>query len=86
MQPRRVDKNILHGVVGPDPQNLIPRRLGLAGRDTQFLAQQMIQQRRLANVRPTHDGNHAAPCISHLWRPTVFAASQQLPASPPRDG
>ena len=66
MQPGRIDKNVLHRALGPHAKYLIARRLRLAGRDTQFLAQQMIQQRRLADIRSTHDGNDPATHISHL--------------------
>ena len=55
---RRINKHELKVSLGVDAEQSMSRRLGLAGGDTDFLTQYVIQQGRFTDVRAPNYGNN----------------------------
>ena len=86
VQAGGVDKDNLVIRFGLDPQHPVPRGLGLAGGDTDLLAQQVIQQGGLAHIGPADDGDiTAAAAVSSHVRPASSAHPGRRPARPCAD-
>ena len=66
--PGRVDEDRLAGGRGADADDAGPRGLRLRGDDGHLRADECIQQRRLADVRPPDDGD-GARAVSHQPSP-----------------
>jgi hypothetical protein len=60
-ETRGVDEHRLMPVVGIDAQETLPSGLSLGCNDTQPLADQLVEQRRLPNVRKPDDSADASP-------------------------
>ena len=60
LEARRVDEDELRAVDGADAGDAVARGLRLARGDADLLADQRVQQRRLADVGPADDGHQAA--------------------------
>ena len=56
-QPGRVEDDHLHVVGGVDADDAVARRLRLGAGDAQLLADDAVEQRRLAGVRLSDDGD-----------------------------
>ncbi len=74
VQAGRVDEDHLRGGSRQDAEDAVPRRLRLRADDADLAAEQRVQQRRLADVRPADDRceSTAVPCcrlLAHRWSP-----------------
>ena len=58
--PRRVDEHGLIGAAIQHAEHALPRRVRLVRDDAELLADEGVQQRRLADVRPADDRHEAA--------------------------
>src|SRR5215475_767650 len=94
LEARRIDEDELGIRSREDARDTVPRRLGLLRRDADALADQAVDERRLADVGTSDDRYVTAPklacAVSHVPRPPVppspwHRRSQPLPA-PPRAG
>ena len=61
LEARRVDEHELGLVDGAHAGDAVARGLRLVGGDADLLADQRVQQRRLADVRPADDRHEPAP-------------------------
>ena len=83
MHPGRIDKNHLMIGARVNAQNSVSCRLWLRRHNTHFGADDRVDERRFANVRPANDGNKPAPkfvtqrrllqkpCLTFLVQPLV---------------
>src|SRR5665647_1212489 len=82
LETRGVDEDELGGADGANARDPVPRRLGLARSDADFLADQRIEQGRLANIGLTDDGNDAAALRNTFHRfPLALSASSMAAAA-----
>ena len=68
MDTRRIEKNHLGIGTGQDAKQAVAGRLRLWGNNGDFLAQQLVDQRRFAHVRPPDHGNKTRPVIGRQSR------------------
>src|SRR5690349_7461481 len=81
--PRGVDEDGLIGPAIQDAEHALPRRVRLVGDYAELLADERVQQRRLADVRSADDRHEPAAafvCFIAAHRSTHRASLQRLPA------
>ena len=81
--PRRIDEDGLIGAAIQHAEHALARRMRLVRDDAELLADERVQQRRLADVRPADDRDEAAAagfCFSAAHRSAPRASPRQLPA------
>src|SRR5262252_2846602 len=59
LESRRIDEHILHADLGQNTADAVARCLWLFGRDAYPLTDERVEQRGLADVRPTDDRDRA---------------------------
>ena len=68
VQPGRVDEEELRRRPALDPEDAVPRRLRLRRDDRELPPEDAVQQRRLADVRPSHQRDEAGAVLALLAR------------------
>src|SRR4029079_13567205 len=88
----RVDEDELRALVGEDPLDAMARGLRLARRDRDVRADDLVEQRRLADVRAADDGDGAgaerllrrlglAPVAHAFFLAPAFSSSASTPSA-----
>jgi hypothetical protein len=68
---RRINKHHLTLGPGDYPLNPEPRGLWFIGNSRDLLAHQSIEQRRLAGIRASNQGDISAMSFSHFFKPRI---------------
>ena len=79
---RRIDEHGLIGAAIQHAEHALSRRVRLVRDDAELLADERVQQCRLADVRPAHDRNEAAAAgfyVSTAHRSAPRALPRRLP-------
>ena len=66
VQARGIDIDRLHAALGLDAEHVVTGGLRLARGNRQLLPENMVEQGRLADVRPAHQGNYGNHQALHL--------------------
>src|SRR5512134_1280232 len=77
--PRCIDEDGLIRAAIQHAEHALASRVWLVGNDAELLADERVQQRRLADVRPTDDRYKATPAVAR-----VIAAHRSVPRALPR--
>ena len=64
LKPRCIHEHELMRITRADAHDAVPGRLGLAGRDADFLPHQRVEQSRFAHVGLAHNGYQAAMLLA----------------------